>query len=188
MTRLEERNLPTATMPISFINTIVADNANYTYDKNGNLTFDGTYRYYYDVENRLTEVNDAGDQRVATYKYDFAGRKVARIVGTTTTTYLYDGDQVIVEYENGSWKRRYYYGPGIDEPICMMKSPAYVYYYHFDGLGSVVAESNYTGQVVEKNSYDVFGELNRISNIGNPYLFTVPTKFIIKRRTGPIKK
>jgi hypothetical protein len=27
--------------------------------KNGNLTYDGVYRYYYDGENRLTDVNNA---------------------------------------------------------------------------------------------------------------------------------
>jgi RHS repeat-associated protein len=45
-------------------------------------------------------------------------------------------------------------------------------YYHFDGLGSVVALSNYNGDVAERYSYDVFGEPNRTSSIGNLYLFT----------------
>jgi len=31
------------------------------------------------------------------------------------------------------------------------------YYYHFDGLESVVALSNNDGEVVEKYSYEVFG-------------------------------
>jgi len=38
------------------------------------------------------------------------------------------------------------------------------YYYHFDGLGSVVALSDgylFYGNVVERYSYDVFGEPNR---------------------------
>jgi len=47
-----------------------------------------------------------------------------------------------------------------------------IYYYHFDGLGSVVALSNNSGNVVERYGYDVFGEPNRVSNINNPYLFT----------------
>jgi len=37
----------------------------YSYDNNGNLTDDGTYLYYYDCENRLTDVNDQSDQLVA---------------------------------------------------------------------------------------------------------------------------
>jgi len=54
-------------------------------------------------------------------------------------------------------------------------------YYHFDGLGSVVALSNNSGKIVERYSYDVFGEpsirdscdVTRDSSAyGNPYLFT----------------
>ncbi len=47
-----------------------------------------------------------------------------------------------------------------------------VYYYHFDGLGSVVALSDVNGVIVEEYSYDVFGEPNRLSDVDNPYLFT----------------
>jgi len=47
-----------------------------------------------------------------------------------------------------------------------------VYYYHFDGLGSVAALSDSTGCIVEQYSYDVFGEPNRVSDVNNPYLFT----------------
>jgi len=47
-----------------------------------------------------------------------------------------------------------------------------VYYYHFDGLGSVIALSNVNGEIVERYSYDVFGEPNRTTDVNNPYLFT----------------
>jgi len=56
-----------------------------------------------------------------------------------------------------------------------------VYYYHFDGLGSVVALSNVNGEVVEKYEYDVFGEATiydandqilTTSDYDNPYFFT----------------
>jgi len=35
--------------------------------------------------------------------------------------------------------RRYFYGPGIDEPILITAAGVGTYYYHFDGLGSVIA-------------------------------------------------
>jgi len=39
---------------------------------------------------------------------------------------------------------KFIYGPGIDEPICMIDvaDSNAVYYYHFDGVGSVVALSD----------------------------------------------
>lgn len=56
-----------------------------------------------------------------------------------------------------------------------------VYYYHFDGLGSVAALSDVNNVIVERYSYDVFGaptiydvnssEISQ-SAIGNPYMFT----------------
>ena len=88
--------------------------------------------------------------------------------------YTYD-DQVIAEYEGGSLKRKFIYGPGIDEPVMMINVDGETetkYYYHFDGLGSVAAVSDETGGVAERYSYDVFGEPNRVSDVNNPYMFT----------------
>lgn len=34
-----------------------------------------------------------------------------------------------------------------------------IYYYHFDGLYSVAALSNVNGEIIERYSYDVFGEV-----------------------------
>jgi RHS repeat-associated protein len=98
--------------------------------------------------------------------------------------YIHDGDLIIADYNNSSiLQRKYIYGPSIDEPICMISStsPTGTYYYHFDGLGSVVALSNGSGNVVEKYKYDVFGkteirnandQILTTSAYGNPYMFT----------------
>ena len=139
------------------------------------MTNDGTYKYYYDCENRLTDVNNQSDQAVASYKYDYKGRRISKTVDGTTTKFCYSGYQVIAEYDgNNNLLRKFIYGPGIDEPICMFKyvAPTGIYYYHFNGLGSVVALSNSSGNIVERYSYDVFGEPNRTSSVGNPYMFT----------------
>jgi RHS repeat-associated protein len=152
----------------------------YTYDENGNLADDGVYKYYYDCENRLIDVNSQGNSPVASYKYDYQGRRVKKIDYTLSparcTLYCYDGDQVIAECnESGDLLRKFIYGLGIDEPICMILVNGETetrYYYHFDGLGSVVAISDSNSNVVEKYSYDVFGEPNTTSTIDNPYYFT----------------
>jgi len=146
--------------------------------KNGNLTNDGTRSYTYDCENRLIRIG------LRFYKYDYRGRLVKGRY-TTTFEFTYDGDQVIAEYdENGELLRKYVYGPGIDEPICMIDATGQsevMYYYHFDGLGSVVALSDSTGSLIEKYEYDVFGEptirdtqdaVLGTSAYGNSYLFT----------------
>ena len=48
--------------------------------------------------------------------------------------------------------RKFIYGPGIDEPVAMiipagLTKPG-TYWYHYDGLGSVVALSNSAGAIV----------------------------------------
>ena len=47
-----------------------------------------------------------------------------------------------------------------------------IYYYHFDGLGSVIALSDVNSVIVERYSYDVFGKPSNTSDVNNPYLFT----------------
>jgi RHS repeat-associated protein len=56
-----------------------------------------------------------------------------------------------------------------------------VYYYHYDGLGSVAAMSAYNGILIEKYNYDVYGkptiksstgDIRPTSAYGNPYMFT----------------
>ena len=106
----------------------------------------------------------------------------------TQTVYVYDGAQVIAEYslvsQTLTLKKRFIYGPGIDEPVCMITyaagSESGRYFYHFDGQGNVIALSNSSGNVVEEYEYDVYGLVSvqslgqtwDRSQYGNPYLFT----------------
>ncbi len=143
---------------------------NYSYDDNGNLIHDETRIYSYDCENRLLALI----YPYSLYKNDFSGRRVGKMTGGVTMTYCYDGAEVIAEYEDGTLARKFIYGPGIDEPICMLvvDGGETRYYYHYDGLGSVVALSNVNNEVVESYSYDVFGTPDDVSSVGNPYMFT----------------
>ncbi len=63
------------------------------------------------------------------------------------------------------------------------------YYYHFDGLGSVVAASDNGGRITEKYRYDVFGaatildandQILNTSDYNNPYMFTGSKNFSLK--------
>jgi len=81
-------------------------------------------------------------------------------------------------------QRKFVYGPGIDEPVCMIDVAGgnKIYYYHYDGLGSVAALSDVNSEVVEFYEYDVFGQVTiwdmstldivGQSTVGNPYMFT----------------
>jgi RHS repeat-associated protein len=88
-------------------------------------------------------------------------------------SYVYDGNQVIMEFDNqsGQLLRRFICSPKLDEPISM-RTDTETYYYHFDGLGSVVALSDASGLEAETYSYSPYGSVNHPSLVGNPYLFT----------------
>ncbi len=142
----------------------------FTYDQNGNLTSDGHNTYSYDSENRL--ISAVTPDHNISYVYDALGRRIEKLVDGKITRFLYDSDQVIVEYDgSGQELRRFVYGPGIDEPICMITSQA-TFYYHFDALGSVVALSDQYGNLLESYSYSPYGIPSTLSAVGNPYYFT----------------
>jgi len=94
-------------------------------------------------------------------------------VDGVVTNYVYDGDQVVAEYDGvGGLLQSYVYGTGIDEPI-LMENASGTYYYHTDGLGSVSALSDSDGNLTEDYKYDIFGEvIGSLSGVGNPYYFT----------------
>lgn len=205
----------------------------YSYDNNGNLTNDGNNTYTYDAENRLMTANRTSVS--VSYQYDPFGRRISKNVNGTITKYLYDGDQIICEYDgSGKLVRKFLYGTGIDETIRISNvlpsadiagggdvdfadfavfakvwrldindvgfdpnadlvadnvidlkdlkafadswltngNRSEDYYYHYDGLGSVIALTDSDGHLAESYSYDVYGRANITSTLGNSYLFT----------------
>ncbi|MFH1081137.1 MAG: hypothetical protein V1766_12915 [Pseudomonadota bacterium] len=115
----------------------------YTYDQVGNrLTKvneelpqgNETTNYTYDDENRLTGVQITQNSKVKqlSFTYDPFGRRISKTlikdeIGTDctapnicpkTTTYVYDNQNIILEYNQQSEvQARYTHGPNIDEPL-----------------------------------------------------------------------
>lgn len=143
----------------------------YTYDSNDNLQSDGTNTYTYDEQNRLIQMQNSS--HTATYEYDAFNRRVSKTVDGTTTYFVYDGSEVIEEYNSSNvLQADYVMGRGIDEVLTMDRSST-TYYYHYDGLNSVRNITNSSGIILETYDYDPYGKLtSTVSSIGNPYYFT----------------
>ncbi len=143
----------------------------FNYDESGNLTWDGVNSYSYNAENRL--IGATTPQHTATYSYDPFRRRIAKSVDGEQSSYLYDRDDVIVEYDgqSGQFLRRYIYGPYIDEPLGM-KTDTETYYYSIDGQNSVIALSDASGNIVERYIYGPYGEIEQTSSVENPYFYT----------------
>jgi RHS repeat-associated protein len=137
----------------------------YTYDTNGNLKSDGTWTYTYSNENILLTAAATGS--TVSYAYDPQNLRKAKTVNGTTTNYLSVGNQAvgdqgkgqeIAEYDgSGNLLRRYVYGLGLDEPLATIDAAGNHSYHFSDGLGSVVALANASGQLTEKHGYSAFG-------------------------------
>ena len=91
------------------------DGTSYEYDDNGNLIYDGVNYMYYDVHNNLKAINSD-----ISYGYNALGMRSYKEVDGKRTSYLYDGSQVLCEYDNNDvMVRKFVYGPGIDSPVRM---------------------------------------------------------------------
>ena len=180
----------------------------YEYDKNGNRIRErredtpdcAEKRYAYDYANRLIKVEclDAGGavSHSVEYVYDAFGRPVVRRVadkqGKHESSLVWNGRQLIEEWEDGRLARSYVFGTRVNEPVQMIShraSPAPSrggngsfeadqedrYFYMINGRGAVIGLANDKGGVAERYNYDVFGpslpgDLLPASPLRNPHL------------------
>jgi RHS repeat-associated protein len=166
-------------------NQLTADATHsYQYDDNGNLTrktllATGNFAAYtYDAENRLTKVEDfvAGNPTAfatSTYRYDGLGRRIEKVANGQTKRYLYDGEDILLEYDGANvLQARYTHGPGIDEPIAITKGGS-TFFYHQDGLGTVTDLTDSAGATAKSYSYDAYGNLvDQTGTLEQPYTYT----------------
>jgi RHS repeat-associated protein len=151
--------------------------ATYTYDNNGNTLTKtvGTdvTTYAWDFENRLVSVTLPGSGGTVSFKYDPFGRRIQKSSASGTTNYAYDGADMAEEVDaSGSALARYTMGPGIDEPLTMLRGGVSSYY-QADGLGSVTSLTDGSGSLAASYTYDSFGKLVTSSGTPvNPFRYT----------------
>jgi RHS repeat-associated protein len=134
--------------------------ASFSYDANGNLTGDGSSAYVYDIENRLVSASGVTS---ASLRYDPLGRLYETGGGPAgITRFLYDGDELVVEYNSaGTMLRRYVHGSGSDDPLAWFEGASVdasvAKLIKTNHQGSVVALTDWSGNLVSINSYDEWG-------------------------------
>lgn len=133
--------------------TTVGPNS-YQYDANGNLTSDGGLSYVYDAENRLVSGPNG-----TTLSYDPLGRLFQIGGASGTTQFLYDGDQLVGEFDSaGTLTQAYVHGPSDDDPIVWYSGGEAARWYHRDYQGSVVGiAGGPSGTQLAINRYDEYG-------------------------------
>jgi RHS repeat-associated protein len=135
--------------------------ASYTYDNNGNslskIDSSGTTTFTWNEENQLKQVTLANALTV-TYKYDALGRRIQRSTSNgAVQKFVYDSQDVIQDLDDsGQVITSYLNGPGIDNKIRQTDANGNLYYVA-DHLGSTIALTNDSGEMVEGIGYDSFG-------------------------------
>ena len=81
-----------------------------TYDDDGNMTFDGRFRYSWNGENRMIRAEETlfptnRAPTIITYAYDHQGRMVSKIIAGTNSvarSLIWDGYNIVRETDNGT--------------------------------------------------------------------------------------
>ena len=137
----------------------------YTYDANGNqLTGDGaTYTY----NARGQQSGYSKDGVTASYTYLPTGLRKSKTVGITTTNYVWDGQNMVYEYNgtNTAGGTPYYYGLTL---ISLKNDAYYLYNAHGDVVQLVVSG----GSLGWNYEYDAFGNETTLREIdANPFRY-----------------
>ncbi|MFN6263064.1 MAG: RHS repeat domain-containing protein, partial [Chromatiaceae bacterium] len=126
---------------------------------NGNLrSFDG-WTYNYNAHNRLISASKSGQSLIL--EYDATGRLNSNTLNGTKTTFLYDGNELVAEYNtSGTLLKRYVHGVGSDDPLVSYDGSATTNptYLLADERGSIIAETNSAGTITAKHQYGPYGE------------------------------
>jgi RHS repeat-associated protein len=186
-TNVTDNGTPTSYSPNNLNQYTAVGGGNLSYDANGNLTTHAGWTLSYDAQNRLVSATDG--TTTTELGYDARNRCVRRkttIKGAQyfldpTVYFVYDDWSLIEERDAaGNVLARYYHGATVDE-LLARATPTGTVYYHQDGLGSAVALTDGTGNVVESYRYDVFGAVSAFdasgfslpsSAFGNRFTFT----------------
>src|SRR6266508_5784535 len=126
------------------------------YYNNATLTqrFDGS-TYTYDAQNRLTHAAKGSD--TIDFAYDGLNRQVSRTVNGAKTYNVWDGWDLIEEYQAGGTPTAYYlYGADGLILDTQVGNPDINWYYH-DGSGSTSHIADSTGHLLEWYRYDLQG-------------------------------
>src|SRR3989304_6250840 len=125
----------------------------YTNDPAGNTLTGAGRQMAWDAQNRMTSCVYGGTTSTFTYGADGLRRRM--VVGANTTDYLLDGQNVVREIKNGQVDATYLLGAR--GPEYRRSAAGAVEWYCYDGLGSVVATADSSGNVLDTRKYDVYG-------------------------------
>ena len=149
-------------------NRLLTESANgetitYTYDANGNTLSAGEKSYTYDYRGQQICYSD--ETTYAAYTYNPSGLRSVKTVGGSTKYFVYNGMQIVFEYEDSiSDGTTYYYGLNRTH-----SSDGDIFIYNAHGDTVQLVNDN---AVAASYTYDAFGNLiNTVGTSDNAFLY-----------------
>jgi RHS repeat-associated protein len=192
----------TATQPTGYTtgpgNRLLSDGTyNYVYDNSGNtirrtnIATGAVREFQWDYRNLLTAVIDKTSggtetQRVE-FTYDVLGRRIGKAVAiggsTTSTSFVYDGSDVVLEFSDSDGPtgpaapvlaERYLHGPAVDQVFAQDNGAGDVRWLLSNHLGSTTDVLDAAGAVIDHIKYDSYGNIISQTDVtrSSRYLFT----------------
>ena len=142
-----------------------------THDADGNMTQCGDWTYTYDAANRLKTASSNGVLLVTNF-YDAKSRRIKKITHGATTTFFYDGWNLIEErvaYTNGTCSTiRCYWGKDLSGTLqgaggvgglLHLTVDGAIYIPAYDNNGNITRYFDTDGNTVAQYAYDAFGKI-----------------------------
>ena len=170
------------------------------YDKDGNMTQDGTWHYRYDGENRLKEMEKKDGTKTLQFAYDYLNRRVRKTVrnGTpaaavaSSTKFVWSGFQLTSELDAGtaqtgySFLKSYLWGVdfsnasgaagGAGALLGVYQSDAW-YHTAYDAMGNLTGYLNTSGTAVATYEYNAYGQIIASSGSATSFAFGFATQY-----------
>ena len=129
--------------------------------------------YTWDAQDQLVQINFP-NSTTATYKYDGFGRRIEKNVNGTITRYIYDGEDILLEYDGtNTFVARYNHGDQVDQPLAVQRAGVGFFYYQADHQGSIRNLTDSSGTIANSYVYDSYGRTLTLSeSIVQPFTYT----------------
>jgi RHS repeat-associated protein len=148
----------------------------YQYDANGNLVGDGVSGYEWDERDQLKAIVSGGT-RVASFRYDSQGRRTSKTIGSSTTGFVYDGENFVQELfgaDHNAGVKAHLITGGIDETFLRLEGNDGANRHSFlsDGNNNTLRLLDGSGNKVVDYTYEPYGATTADAANGNAQQYT----------------
>jgi len=163
--RLGDHNVPPVWEYNDNNQLLTSGDSSYQYDANGSLIHETENSlmttFTYNLENRLSKIEDNAGTEIGEYYYDPFGRRLWKDAGGSRIYFMYSDEGLVGEYDStGTEIKSYSYLPDstwTTDPLFLKEAASY-YFYQNDHLGTSQKLTSQLGSIVWEATHEGFGQ------------------------------